>query len=237
MENKQNNSHLCLNCDACWLCSSSMFADYTTESQLKIINCIQSVKIQRGDYLIKDGEESLGVYCIKKGSVKLFQRMNKNSEFVLMISGRKEIIGLNSFLNKEVFRFSAVALNEVEACFIPSVLLKNFMDNDQHIHEVIVKQICKNLDSIDKRIVSLSKRNIRERCAELLVYMVNKNESDNKLNFSMSDLASLVGTRKNYLYKIISEFTKKRILTFQNQKIVVTNFDALSQIAMGNDKV
>ncbi len=49
-------------------------------------------------------------------------------------------------------------------------------------------------------------------------------------------MASFMGTTKNYLYKIIAEFTDKKILLVHNRKMVVNNMEALSLIAKGNDK-
>ena len=63
-------------------------------------------------------------------------------------------------------------------------------------------------------------------------------DNDKKLyiNYSIGDLASLIGTTKNYLYKVLVEFTDKDILSIRNRRLLITNLNALTLIAAGNDR-
>ena len=57
------------------------------------------------------------------------------------------------------------------------------------------------------------------------------------INYSIKDLASLIGTTKSYLYKILLEFTNKKILSVHNRRIFINNMNALTAVAIGNDNV
>ena len=101
----------------------------------------------------------------------------------------------------------------------------------------LMKKLCDKLNLIEQRITSISRKSIRELCAETLVTIAVQNSSKKKnnlnINYSINDLACLVGTTKNYLYKVLLEFTEKKILSIQNRKLTVINMDALLLIAEG----
>ena len=66
----------------------------------------------------------------------------------------------------------------------------------------------------------------RGQCAEILISIAtdNTNEKDKTyyINYSVRDLASLVGTTQNYLYKILLEFTTKGILSVKIKNLSLT---------------
>lgn len=229
-----------LNCPNCWLGNFSAFKNCSSELQNKIFWNKEEKKYNKGSYLIKSGEFVSGVYCIQKGVVKVFKKGVRNKEFIMWVAGKGDIVGLNSFINDEVYSFSASAIEEASACFIPASDLKIILNKEPVVFAQLMKKLCQKINFVEHRITSISKKSIREQCAELLISIAVQNSlgSDKKIyiNYSVKDLASLVGTTKNYLYKILLDFTNKEILSVNNRKLVINDMNALSLIAAGNDK-
>lgn len=225
-------------CDNCWLSNFSAFKNCSSETQIKILLNKEEKKINKGTYIIKSGDPVSGVYCIKKGVIKIYKKGIRNKEFILWVAGKGDIVGLNSFVNDEVFSFSASAINEASVCFIPALDLKNLLNKEPVVFVQLMRNVCDKLNFVEQRITSISRKNIKEQFAEILIAISRNNpESEKKLiiNYSVKDLASFVGTTKNYLYKILLEFTDKKILSIDNRKFVINNMNALSLIAAGND--
>ena len=67
--------------------------------------------------------------------------------------------------------------------------------------------------------------------------MKNKNfvSENTPINYSIKDLANIIGTTNNYLYKILSDFNSKNVVSIQNKKLVIKDFDKLSLIAIGDE--
>ena len=222
-------------CDNCWIRNFSAFKN--SSSKEEIISSKQEKKFIKGQHLMESGNLASGIYCIKKGTVKIFQKGTRNKEFTLWIAGQGDVVGLNSFINKEPFSFSASAVNPVTTCFILASDLKILLNKEPMIFIQLMKKLCAKLNIIEQRITSISRKNIRELCAEILISIAVSSNSENdkevRINYSVNDLACLVGTTKNYLYKILLEFTDKKILSVQNRKLTVINMEALSLIAEG----
>ncbi|MCE9539799.1 MAG: Crp/Fnr family transcriptional regulator [Bacteroidetes bacterium] len=227
-------------CENCWLhnfttnenCSSELLNKKTLNREEK--------KYNKGAYLIKSGVLVSGVYCIQKGTVKIFKKGIKNKDFIMWVAGKGDIIGLNSFINDEVYSFSASALSETSACFITSSDLQILLSKKPLAFVQLMKNVCDKINFVEQRITSISKKTIKQQFAEILITISKNNPDSDKnvvINYSVKDLANFVGTTKNYLYKILLEFTNKKILSINNRKFIISNMNALSLIATGADKL
>jgi len=230
-----------IGCDNCWLNKFSTNKNWPPESDDTSLWRKEALEYDKGTCLIKSGDKVAGIYCIRNGLVKISKKGKRNKEFILWIASQNDIIGLNSFINDDVYSFSATTINKIKACFIPVSDLKILLGKEPMIFVQLMRKLCKKLDFVEHRITSLSGKSIRAQCAEILISIATKNnpESDKTLqiNYSVRDIASLIGTTRNYLYKILLEFTNREILTVRNRKFVIKNLNALSLIADGNDKL
>lgn len=229
-----------LSCSTCWVGNFSEFKNCSAEIQGTLLLKKEEKKFKKGASIIKDGDGVAGVFCVQKGNVKIFKKGIRNKDFIMWIAGKGDIVGLNSFINDDVYSFSAVAINETALCFIPASDLKILLSKEPIAFVQLMRNLCQKINFVEHRITSISKKSIREQCAELLISIAAQNilENDKKLtiNYSVKDLASLVGTTKNYLYKILEDFTDKEILSVRKRKLFINNMKALSLIASGHDK-
>ena len=225
-------------CENCWLNNFPAFKDCSPEARNEICNNLEVKKYSRGEYLIQSGDEGDRVFCIKDGNVKVSKKGNSNKEFILWIAHHGDMVGLNSLIDEGPFAFSASAINEVTACFIHAADLKIILQKEPVFSMQLMKTLCEKLNFIEQRITSISRKKIKERSAEILINLATRNGQDTNMqvDYSINDLASLVGTTKNYLYKVILELTSKKILLVQKRKIIINNYQALSSIAIGKEK-
>lgn len=103
----------------------------------------------------------------------------------------------------------------------------------------LMKVLCEEINLIEDRITSISQKSIREQFAEILISIVTKNKKtivgDTSVNYSIRDLANIIGTTNNYLYKILSDLNDKNVVSIRNKKLVIKDFDRLSMIAVGEE--
>ena len=226
-------------CENCWLCKypTSKNSASSVASEVNIKN--YSKEFNKGDCLVKNGDPVSGIYCIQKGNVKISKKRKENKEFILWIASAGDIIGLNSYINHEAYSFTATALDKMSTCFISSSELKTLLSKEPMLLIELTRRLCKKLNFVEHRITSLSTQSIRGQCAEILISIATDNVSGNDkthyINYSVRDLASLVGTTQNYLYKILLEFTTKGILSVKNKKFIINDMNTLSLIANGID--
>lgn len=189
--------------------------------------------------LTREGEEFKGVFCIQKGVVKISKKGKLNKEFILWFAKPGDIIGLDSFINKECYNYSSSAVDDVDACFIPAKDFTTIIKRDPTVSIKLMKTLCEKISFIEDRITSIAQKKIREQFAEMLLLLAMRDnktpENSVAINFTIKDLANAIGTTTNYLYKILSELANQNTVSLHNKKLVINNFEKLSSIAVGND--
>jgi CRP/FNR family transcriptional regulator len=165
-------------------------------------------------------------------------RKGKEShEFIPWIANPGDILGLSAIISEDIFTFTASAISQVSACYIPANVLQELLVNEPEAFIKLLSRVCERLNSLEDRIASLSTRKKREVLAEVLIAITSLSESlsdGSAVNCSIKDLASLTGTSKNYMNKILADFCVKEIISVHNRKVIIQNREALLGIAKGN---
>ncbi len=242
MDTKKNISSATKNYspENCWLNNFSAFKNCSPELKDQLLSNSQKRTYSKGEVLIKTGEQEEGLFCIQSGIVKISQKGKNNKDFILSLAMSGDLLGLNALTETEPCAFSASATNDVIACYVPTADVKLILQKDPDVSLQLMQNICSKLDFIEQRIISISKKNIREQCAEILITIANEmlleNEPTLPINYSLKDLASFIGTTTSYLHKILLEFTTKEILVVRDRKYFINNVNDLIAIAEGVEK-
>ena len=241
MTNRTSSSEINCNCAECWLKDFSVFKNCTDEVLDEVSIHKKSSEFSKGELLINENEEFKGVFCIRQGVVKIFTGRKKNKEFILWFARPGDLIGLDSFINNENYSFYAVAIDDVKTCFIPATDFKTIITKGPAISIGLMKDLCDKINFIEDRISSISQKKIREQFAEVLLSLSMKNKTvadgDVDVDFSIKELADIIGTTKNYLNKILSEFSEQKVVALNNKKLVIKDLNKLSLIAIGEGSV
>lgn len=234
-ENKTSVTDKEIHCTDCWL--KQFFTGNIALDQKSVFKNKVLLRYKKAESLVKAGDALTGVYCIKEGLVKILKKGCKDKEFLLWIAGKHDIVGLDAFINNETPSYSAFAIDEVEACFIQKPDLKKSFIQEPGVFLQLIKDLCKKLNFIEYRITNISHNKIKENVAELLISTTIKGESSDGeeacINYSVGDLANIIGTSKNYLSKILSMLIKEKIVSVRNRKIIINDMQSLSIIAKG----
>ena len=100
----------------------------------------------------------------------------------------------------------------------------------------LMEYFCERIDFIEKRITSIAQKKTKSHLAELLIALRNDETADEKetnIDYSIKDLANIIGTTQNYLYKISSELIKEKIISFERKKLKILDLEKLSILAKG----
>lgn len=226
-------------CAQCVLKDFSVFYGCSGELLEDVFSHKQLMEFEKNEALVSQGDPFKGVFCIQKGVVKVLREGSESKKMILWFAKPGDIIGLDSFVDHDNYSFSAVSVEPVTACFIPESDFQKLIVKEPGITRKLMKVMCDKINYIEDRITSISGKNIREQFAEVLISIAvkNKNYASGNLpiNYSIKDLANIIGTTNNYLYKILSDFNNRNVVSIQNKKLVIKDFDKLSLIAIGDE--
>ncbi|RXR31857.1 Crp/Fnr family transcriptional regulator [Flavobacterium piscinae] len=222
-------------CEQCIVREFSSLKALNKEELLKMANCKTSYTIKKGEPIFEEGESVNGIYCVKDGVCKLSKLSANGKDQIVKLVKPGELLGQRSMISDEPTNLSAVALEDMEVCFIPKSEILGFFNNNNQFSMNVMKTICGDLKESDDHMVSMAQKTVKERLAETLLYLEDtfgKNE-DGSLHIQLSreELAGMIGTATESCIRLLSEFAKNGLVNLNGKKISILDKNKLKRMA------
>ncbi|MBN8789995.1 MAG: Crp/Fnr family transcriptional regulator [Terrimonas sp.] len=192
---------------------------------------------RKGEVIFKEGTFPDGIFFIVSGKVKKYKLDPEGKEYIIYVANTGELIGYHAILAEDRYPDSAAALEESTIAFIPR---QNFLEAVRQ-SEVLNKRLLKTLSHefavLANSLSLFAQKSVRERLALQLIVMREKYKVNFKpgmaveINMSRDDLANLVGTARENVVRLLSEFKEKGIVETKGRKIIVQDVTRLIEIA------
>lgn len=222
-------------CEQCIVREFSSLKALNKDELLKLANCKTSHTLKKGEVIFQEGENVNGIFCIKKGVCKLTKLSPNGKDHIVKLVSKGELLGQRSLISEEAVNLSAVALEDMEVCFIPKTEVMGFFDKNNQFSMNVMKNICGDLKEADGHMVDMAQKSVKERLAETLLHLHDTfgvNE-DNSLQIQLSrdELASMIGTATESCIRLLSDFKKLGMIELVGKKITLTDISKLKRIA------
>ena len=185
-------------CEQCIVREFSSLKTLTKEELLTLSDCKTSHIIKKGDAIFEEGENVNGIYCIKDGICKLTKLSANGKDHIVKLVTKGELLGQRSMISDEPVNLSAIALEDMQVCFIPKTEVMGYFDKNNQFSLSVMKSICGDLKDADDHLVNLAQKTVKERLAKTLLYLHDtfgkKEDSSLKVVLSRDELASMIGT-------------------------------------------
>jgi CRP-like cAMP-binding protein len=231
---KQQEIHIPL-CDSCSLETGSIFK-YLTPEEAAALNYEKDFRqYKRGDILYQEGNRISGFFCINSGIIKVFKTGFDGKEQIIRFAKKGDIIAYRSVLSNELACTSAKVIEDCQVCFIPSEILVSFIKTNPAYALELLKLACHELGEANSFITDIAQKTVRERLAEVLLFLVNDFGLDGEqfLNISLTreELANIVGTATESVIRLLSEFKSDKLVELNGRKIKILNTKGLEKIS------
>ncbi|MUV03936.1 cyclic nucleotide-binding domain-containing protein [Flavobacterium rakeshii] len=218
-------------CDQCIVREFSSLKALNKEELLKMANCKTSYIIKKGEPIFSEGENVNGIFCIKDGVCKLSKLSENGNEQILKLVAKGELLGQRSMISDEPVNLSAVALEDMEVCFVPKSEILGFFNGNNQFSMNVMKSICGDLKEADDHLVNMAQKSVRQRLAETLLelYETFGTNEDKSLRIKLSreEIAGMVGTATESCIRLLSEFNKNGLIELSGKKITLKDFNKL----------
>jgi CRP-like cAMP-binding protein len=222
-------------CDKCSLESGSIFK-YLTAEEVDTLNFEKDFRqYKRGTLLYQEGNRISGFFCINSGIIKVFKTGFDGKEQIIRFAKKGDIIAYRSVLSNELACTSAKVIEDCQVCFIPSEILISFIKTNSAYALELLKLACHELGEANSFITDIAQKTVRERLAEVLLFLVDDFGLDEEkfLNISLTreELANLVGTATESVIRLLSEFKSDQLVELSGRKIKITDRSGLEKIS------
>ena len=222
-------------CEQCIVRQFSSLKALSKDELLRMADCKTSYTIKKGEPIFEEGEITKGVFCVKEGICKLSKLSANGKDQIVKLVKSGELLGQRSMISDEPANLSAVALEDMEVCFIPKSEIMGFFNQNNEFSMNVMKTICGDLKEADDHMVSMAQKSVKERLAETLIYLEDtfgKNE-DGTLHIQLSreELAGIIGTATESCIRLLSELNKNGFIDLIGKKIAIIDRHKLKRMA------
>src|SRR5690606_15528501 len=170
-------------CEQCIVREFNSLKVLTKDELLRVSNCKTSYTIKKGENLFEEGQVLNGIFCIREGICKIYKLSDNGKNHIVKLISKGDILGERSLVNEEPLNLSAIALEDMEVCFIPKSEVMSFFKKNNNFSLNMLKNVCENLKEADNDLVNMAQKTVKERLAISLLYLKDKfgTESDNTL--------------------------------------------------------
>jgi CRP-like cAMP-binding protein len=222
-------------CEQCIVREFSSLKALNKDELVKLAACKTSSAVKKGDSIFDEGDSVNGIYCITVGVCKLSKLSPNGKDQIVRLVKPGELLGQRSMISDEPANLSAVALEDMEVCFIPKSEVMNMFDNNNQFSMNMMKTICGDLKDASEHMVSISQKTVKERLAETLIYLdesFGKNKDGSlRIQLSREELAGMIGTATESCIRLLSDFNKIGLIELIGKKIVIKDLNKLKRIA------
>lgn len=224
-------------CEQCIVRQFNSLKHLTKEELLRMSACKTSKIVKKGTPLFEEGDHINGVFCIKKGVCKVSKMSENGKNQIVNLIKRGDLIGERSLVSDEISNLNAVALNDMEVCFIPKDEIIRDLEKNPSFTMDVLKNMAISLKNADNLIVNMSQKSVKQRLAETLLNLQSKfgNKDDGAINIHLSreDIANIIGTATESAIRLLSGLKKEGVIGFKGKDIAILNETELKKIAKG----
>lgn len=192
---------------------------------------------KKGEIIFREGAFPSGIFYISAGKVKKYKVDKDGKEHIIYVANTGELLGYHAILAEGRYPDSAAALEESKIGFIPREDFLQALQRSEVLSKRLLKLLSHEFGVLANSLSLFTQKSVRERLALQLIVLREKYKVNFQpgmpveINMSRDDLASLVGTVRENVVRLLSEFKEKGIVSTKGRKIIVNDVNLLIQIA------
>ena len=224
-------------CENCIIRQFNSLRAMSKEELKKVSDTKVSKTFKKGDAIFEEGDRLDGVFCVRDGVSKLSKLSSNGKDQIIKLASKGEILGQRSVIAEESANLSAIAIKDMDVCFIPKESILHTLNTNPNFAVEVLRHMAKDLRDADDVIVNISQKTVKQRIAEAFIYLKDNFGEDElgflNLSLTREDMSNVVGTATESTIRIISEFKKKGIIETSGKKIRILSIPKLETVISG----
>lgn len=223
------------NCEQCIVREISSLKALSKDELISMAHCKVSKTVKKGDAIFEEGESVNGVFCVKEGVCKMTKLSPNGKDQIVKLAKKGELLGQRSLISDEPANLSAVALEDMEICFIPKSEVIQFFNKNNQFSMNVMKTICGDLKEADDLMVGMAQKSVKARLAFTLLNLEEtfgtNDDHSLKIQLSRDELASIIGTATESCIRLLSDFNKLELISLKGKAIAILDKNKLKKLA------
>ncbi len=217
--------------------SDSVFTNLPEEDYARLMQHARKDRYKKGQVIFREGNMPGGIYYILEGRVKKYKVDNFEKEQIIYIAAEGELVGYHALLSGERYPDAAATLEECVLLFIPREDFMQVLEQSGQLSMRLLKMLSHEFSVLSNSISVFAQRPVRERLAIALIVLREKFKKgtpegeDITINMSREDLASMAGTTRENVVRLLRQFKDEQLLETKGRKIWIRDIRKLVTVS------
>jgi CRP/FNR family transcriptional regulator, cyclic AMP receptor protein len=224
------------NCVSCPVRGEHLFCNLSLQAAQRLNDIKSTAVYPKGAMLFIEGQQPRGVFVLCAGKVKLSTSSREGKTIITKISDSGDVLGLNAVVSNRPYEVTAEMMEPGQANFIPRDSLLHFLRDFPEVAVKVAQQLSRNYYVAYEEIRTLGlAASPSEKFAKLLLSWSIKSTNDDgsaqvKLTLTHEEVAEIIGTTRETVSRLFSEFKRKQLMTLKGATLVIRSRMALEKI-------
>ena len=181
---------------------------------------------KRRDVLFEEGDFPRYLYFINRGKVKVFKTNEDTKEYIIDVCNKGDFVGYLDLIRRSNYTESAAAMEETEVSLIPKEDFTKLLHGNRDVATKLIKILANNISEKEEQLLHLAYNSVRKRVADA-VLLLDEKEEGKEISILRDDLARIVGTAKESVIRMLTEFKEDGYIEIKDGVISVKNREKL----------
>jgi len=183
-----------------------------------------------GESIFLEGDAVKGVYYVQSGLLGVRKADRNGNDTLIKIASEGDTLGYRPLIAAQPHRASAEALRDSIVRFLDKDTVLHLIEDSPALGLNFLKRAARELGDMEQRFHEQITLDTRTRFAHLMMVMKEKHGNiqpdgsmDLDLPLSRSDIAAMLGVRRESVSRAIRELEEARLAFFSARKVIVPN--------------
>lgn len=224
------------NCLTCPVREEHLFCNLSPPALQKLNEIKSTAVYPKSAVLFIEGQQPRGVFVLCSGKVKLFTSSTEGKTLITKLSSPGDVLGMNAAISNHPYEVTAEMIEPGQANFIPREALLHFLKENGEVALRVAEQLSRNYYTAYDEIRTLGlTTSPGEKLAKLLLSWYPEKGQANaqaqiKMTLTHEEIAEMIGTTRETVSRLFSDFKKKQLLQVKGSTLVLCNRAALEKL-------
>ncbi len=224
------------NCVTCPIREERLFCNLSLPAVQKLNEIKSTAVYPKSAMLFIEGQQPRGVFVLCTGKAKLSTSSSEGKTIIIKISEPGDVLGLNATISNHPYEVTAEMIEPGQANFITRDALLHFLREHGEVALRVAEQLSQNYYTAYEEIRTLGLASSpSEKFAKLLLSWDSGKKQTNgskqiKLTLTHEEIAEMIGTTRETVSRLFSDFKKKQLLQLKGSTLVIRNKPALEKL-------
>jgi DNA-binding response OmpR family regulator/DNA-binding transcriptional regulator YhcF (GntR family) len=168
---------------------------------------------KKNQVIYYEGDQSNGLHLLISGSVKTVLQTEGGRELITCIYVADDYLGINAALAGETYIDTAIALEAVELCVIPALILDQLLTTYLEVGRSFIRLLSKDTKEKEEQLLQLAYNSVRRKIADAILRLHRKQSAEEtSLKISRENLAAMSGMAAETVSRTLSDFVDEGII-------------------------